>query len=65
MAGHLHLRQVLYAVNLATMPYPEAYIPGAGTLFDDKGQLIASDTREFLGIFMRSFEAWIDRLRAA
>ena len=29
MAANHHLRQVLLAVNLAAMPYPEAYIPGA------------------------------------
>jgi chromate reductase len=63
MAGHHHLRQVLLAVNLATMAHPEAYIPAAATLFDEKGQLINADTRQFLVAFMQSFEAWISQRR--
>ncbi len=39
MAANHHLRQVLLAVNLAAMPYPEAYIPDAETLFDESGRL--------------------------
>ncbi|MGH8177710.1 MAG: NADPH-dependent FMN reductase [Steroidobacter sp.] len=61
MAGHHHLRQVLYAVNLAAMAYPEAYIPAAASLFDEKGLLKSAETREFMASFLRSFEAWIDR----
>src|SRR5918998_1032001 len=34
MAANHHLRQVVMAVNLAAMPYPEAYIPAVATLFD-------------------------------
>lgn len=62
MAGHHHLRQILYAVNLATMAHPEAYIPVVGTLFDENGELISAETRQFLSAFMQSFETWIARL---
>jgi chromate reductase, NAD(P)H dehydrogenase (quinone) len=64
MASNHHLRQVLLAVNLAAMPYPEAYIPGAASLFDETGKLSNTDTRQFLGTFMQAFAAWIGRFRA-
>ena len=59
MAANHHLRQVLYAVNLAAMPYPEAYIANARTLFDDEGKLINTETKTFLTQFMHAFEEWI------
>ena len=62
MAANNHLRQVLYAVNLAAMAYPEAYIPAAATLFDGNGKLTHAGTREFLSTFMKSFDSWIERL---
>jgi chromate reductase len=64
MAANNHLRQVLYAVNLAAMAYPEAYLPAAATLFDGNGQLVSAGTREFIVSFMQSFDAWIERLTA-
>jgi chromate reductase, NAD(P)H dehydrogenase (quinone) len=54
---------VLLAVNLAAMPYPEAYIPAAASLFDDSGKLSNADTRQFLTTFLQSFESWVSRLR--
>ncbi|PZN34720.1 MAG: ACP phosphodiesterase [Proteobacteria bacterium] len=65
MASNLHLRQVLYAVNLVTMPHPEAYIAAAGSLFDEGGQLASAATREFLTGFLQAFETWIRRQRPA
>lgn len=62
MAANHHLRQVLLAVNLAAMPYPEAYIPAAATLFDDGGTL-KDEPRQFLATFMQSFAAWAGRFR--
>lgn len=64
MAANHHLRQVLLAVNLAAMPYPEAYIPGAATLFDEQGRLTSATARDFLATFMRAFEIWVGKLRA-
>ena len=63
MAANHHLRQVLLAVNLAAMPYPEAYIPGAATLFDETGRLTNDETRQFLATFMQAFETWVARFR--
>ena len=54
---------MLLAVNLAAMPYPEAYIPGAETLFDESGQLTSASTRKFLKEFMEAFAAWVARFR--
>ena len=59
MAGNLHLRQVLYAVNIAAMAYPEAYIPAAATLFDESGKLTKEDTRAFLKDFLQAFASWV------
>ena len=59
MAAAHHLRQVLLAVNLAAMPYPEAYISSAATLYDDSGRLQSASTREFMATFLQAFEAWI------
>ena len=63
MASNHHLRQVLMAVNIAAMAYPEAYIPAAGSLFDDSGRLTSAETRQFLQEFMEALAAWIGRFR--
>ena len=57
-ANH-HLRQSLVFVNMHTMAQPEAYIGGAGSLFNDEGKLINDSTKEFLNTFMEAFEKWI------
>jgi chromate reductase, NAD(P)H dehydrogenase (quinone) len=62
MAANHHLRQVLMAVNLATMAYPEAYIPAVATLFGEKGALQNTETRKFLREFLLAFEDWIARI---
>lgn len=64
MAANHHLRQALLAVNVPAMPYPEAYIPNAGGLFDEFGTLTSDDTRKFLQTFMEAFAAWVARFRA-
>jgi chromate reductase len=64
MAANHHLRQVLLAVNIPAMPYPEAYIPGAETLFDESGRLTSDSTRQFLTTFMEAFAAWVGRFQS-
>ena len=59
MAANHHLRQVLYAVNLSAMPYPEAYIAGAAKLFDDNGRLVSKETRDFVTSFLAAFESFV------
>ena len=64
MAANHHLRQVLLAVNVPAMPYPEAYIPDAETLFDQSGRLTSDATRQFLQTFMEAFAAWVGRFQS-
>jgi chromate reductase len=61
--AHHHLRQVLMAVNMPTMPHPEAYIGNAASLFDEGGQLIDRSTAAFVTGFLDAFHAWIDQQR--
>lgn len=58
-ANH-HLRQALVFLNVPTMAQPEAYIGGAGSLFDDEGKLTNDSTKKFLTTFMEAFEKWVD-----
>ena len=57
-ANH-HLRQSLTFLNVPAMAQPEAYIGGAGSLFDEQGNLINEDTKTFLKTFMEAFEKWV------
>src|SRR5947199_3889673 len=59
-ANH-HLRQMMVFLNVPMLQQPEAYVGGAASLFDDKGNLTNPGTREFLGKFMRAFAEWIER----
>jgi chromate reductase len=59
-ANH-HLRQMMVFLNVPMLQQPEAYVGGAGSLFDDKGNLTNAGTREFLGKFMQAFADWIER----
>lgn len=59
-ANH-HLRQSLVFLDMPTLQQPEAYIGGAGTLFDARGRLVNEQTREFLGKIMASFADWVER----
>lgn len=59
-ANH-HLRQSLVFLNVPAMQMPEAYIGGVDKLFDDQGGIGNESTRAFLGKFLTSFAAWIER----
>jgi chromate reductase len=63
-ANH-HLRQSLVFLNMPTMAQPEAYIGGAGDLFDEAGAIKKPDTAKFLATFLDRFEAWIGKTAAA
>jgi chromate reductase len=60
-----HLRQSLVFLNVPTLQQPEAYIGGAGKLFDESGQLINESTREFLVKFLHAYAAWVEKLTAS
>jgi chromate reductase len=61
-ANH-HLRQVLTFLNMPMLLQPEAYVGGAATLVDDKGQVTVPATRDFLTGFMKAFAAWIAKTK--
>ncbi len=57
-----HLRQNCVFLNILLLQQPEAYISGAGTLFDAAGKMINDGTRSFLGAFMKSYASWVEKL---
>ncbi len=58
-ANH-HLRQSLVFLNVPTMQQPEAYIGGAGGLFDGEGNLTNTGTQDFLKNFAEKYSAWVE-----
>jgi chromate reductase len=63
-ANH-HLRQSLVFLNMPALQQPEAYVGGAGDLFDESGGLKKPETRKFLESFLGAFAAWIERTAKA
>ncbi|MEY4548757.1 MAG: hypothetical protein RL685_4952 [Pseudomonadota bacterium] len=59
LGAHHQLRQTAAGVNLSTMPYPEAYISNAPSLFNEAGELTNASTKEFLTTFGSAFADWI------
>ena len=59
-ANH-HLRQSLVFLDMPVLQQPEAYIGGAGDLFDESGGLKKPETRKFLDTFLTAFATWIER----
>lgn len=55
------LRQTFVFLNMPVMQQPEAYIGGAGALFEN-GKLKNEETRKFLADFMMEFERWIGKI---
>jgi NAD(P)H-dependent FMN reductase len=61
--GAIHaLRQTFSFLNMLVMQQPEAYLPNAGDMFDDTGQLKSAETRELLSKFMSAFQAWVTKI---
>ncbi len=58
-ANH-HLRQSLVFLDMPAMQQPEAYIGGAGSLFDEAGNLTAAATADFVEKFMAAFANWVE-----
>lgn len=59
-ANH-HLRQSMVFLNVPMMQQPEAYVGGAGNLFDEAGAITNEGTRKFFENFVTAFSAWIAR----
>jgi chromate reductase len=59
-ANH-HLRQSLVFLNMPTLTQPEAYVGGAGDMFDESGGFKKPETKQFIEKFIAAFAAWIER----
>ena len=59
-ANH-HLRQSLVFLNMPALAQPEAYVGGAGDMFDESGGFKKAETRQFAEKFMTAFATWIER----
>jgi chromate reductase len=59
-ANH-HLRQSMVFLDVPMMQQPEAYIAGAGKLFDEQGKISVDSTRELMQKFLNAFAAWIEK----
>jgi chromate reductase len=58
-ANH-HLRQSLVFLDVPAMQQPEAYIGNAAKLFDESGNLVDDERREFFRKFGVAFAGWIE-----
>lgn len=63
ISSNNHLRQSLAAVNVFTMPQPNASIGHISKLVDEEGRLIDEGTRKYLASFMSSFAEWIQKFQ--
>jgi chromate reductase len=61
-ANH-HLRQSLVFLNMPALQQPEAYLGGAGALFDADGAIANEGTAKFLDGFLDAFAAWVEKHR--
>ena len=59
-ANH-HLRQCLTFLNMPTLQQPEMYIGNVTKILDEKGNIIAEETKELFKKFIQSFESWIEK----
>jgi len=59
------LRQSLVFLNMPVLQQPEAYVGGAGDLFDESGGVKKPDTKKFLDTFLTAFAAWVERTAKA
>lgn len=55
------IRQALVALNVATMPAPEAYIGGATKMLDENGKVNNEQTRDVLRKFITAYAAWVEK----
>lgn len=62
-ANH-HLRQSLVFLDMPILQQPEAYVGGAGSLFDAEGKLANEGTEGFFRTFIGAFAKWIEKTAA-
>ena len=58
-ANH-HLRQSLVFLDVPCMQQPEAYLGGAGSLFDESGK-VSEKTKPFLQAFIDAYGKWVEK----
>jgi chromate reductase len=63
-ANH-HLRQSLVFLNMPVLQQPEAYVGGAGDMFDESGGLKKPETKQFFEKYLAAFAAWIEKTAKA
>lgn len=63
-ANH-HLRQMLTFLDMPTLQQPEAYIGGAGDLFDEAGGIKKPDTQAFVQKVLGAFAQWVEKTAKA
>jgi chromate reductase, NAD(P)H dehydrogenase (quinone) len=56
-----NIRQALVALNVATMPAPEAYIGNAANLLGPDGRINNDQTRDVLAKFINAFAGWVEK----
>ena len=56
-----HLRQSLVFLDMPPLQQPEAYIGNAGKLFNEKGDIVVEETRDFMQKYLQAFAQWIER----
>ena len=64
-AAQQHLRNVLVAVGMPTLPQPEAFIQVKDDLFAADGAIANDSTRKFLQGWMDRYVAWVKRHAAS
>ncbi|MGE8362250.1 NADPH-dependent FMN reductase [Pseudomonas sp.] len=58
-ANH-HLRQTMVFLDVAMLQQPEAYLGGAGSFFDENGNL-SDSIKPFLQKFIAAYAGWVKR----
>jgi chromate reductase, NAD(P)H dehydrogenase (quinone) len=61
-ANH-HLRASFVFLDMPAMQQPEAYIGGAGTIFDAAGKITSDGTRQLFEKYIAAFAAWVEKHR--
>ncbi|MGZ8334913.1 MAG: NADPH-dependent FMN reductase [Allosphingosinicella sp.] len=60
-ANH-HLRQSCVFLDIPLMQQPEAYLSGAGDMFDEGGALKDEKTAKFLRQFIQAYADWVEKI---
>jgi chromate reductase len=57
-ANH-HLRQPMVFLNILLLQQPEVYLGNVAKLFNERGEVIDQDTKDFLQTFAGAFARWV------